>query len=109
MKKRVTYVKRKPAVLVKNRRTYSDDWEIKSKLTKQQAGYTCVKCKRHKKELAALGIRLNADHRKRLADGGTNDDTNLRCVCEECHANLPRHQHMKKKTIYRAKGPTGRR
>lgn len=41
--------------------------------------YTCQHC-------GKVGGRLELDHIKNIADGGTDDPNNLQILCNQCHA-----------------------
>lgn len=78
----------------KNVVTYPEDWKELSEAVKKRDNYTCRKCGKHRSQLP-LGVFLNADHIKRLADGGTNSKSNLQTLCSTCHAKRPGHEHMR--------------
>lgn len=41
----------------------------------------CIECQR----VGRVREAVEVDHRLRLADGGTNDDSNLQGLCLDCH------------------------
>ena len=44
-------------------------------------GNQCVRCHRSEVDLTVLGLKLVPDHVKALADGGTNDASNIQPLC----------------------------
>jgi hypothetical protein len=47
----------------------------------EAAGFRCQACGRG----ASDGTKLHVDHIVPVAGGGSNDETNLQCLCEECN------------------------
>jgi hypothetical protein len=65
---------------------YPENWaEIRAEV-KRRAGYTCQDC-------GARPPYLHAHHIRSLSKGGTNDLSNLKAVCEDCHRKY--HPHMR--------------
>lgn len=65
---------------------YPENWAEISAEVKRRAGCTCQDC----------GVRppyLHAHHIRSLSKGGTNDLSNLKAVCEDCHRKY--HPHMR--------------
>jgi len=67
---------------------YSPDWPQISAAVKRRDNYTCRDC----------GVKLqpqylHAHHIVSLSKGGTDDLSNLKTVCEKCHAKY--HPHMR--------------
>ncbi|MBN9521211.1 HNH endonuclease [bacterium] len=65
---------------------YPENWGEISAEVKRRANYTCQDC----------GVRppyLHAHHIRSLSKGGTNDLSNLKAVCEDCHSKY--HPHMR--------------
>ena len=64
---------------------YPDNWDEITAEVKQRDGHQCVDC-------GATGVVLQAHHIRSLSRGGTNQLSNLKSVCEKCHARY--HPHM---------------
>lgn len=79
----------------KLRRTYPDNWDDIKRQVKIRDKFQCCKCHRGVAQLRELGLFLEVDHIIRLADGGTNAQSNLQCLCTECHENRLNHRHLR--------------
>ena len=77
------------------RNEYSDNWELLSKKLREEAGYTCKKCKHNFENEKNL---LQVHHK----DGVKWNDSreNLVVLCLVCHSNEPGHNKMKKTKQY---------
>lgn len=60
------------------------DWEETRKRILKRDKWRCVKCD---KPLYEKGSRPNIDHIIDKADGGTDEDSNLRTLCPSCHSS----------------------
>ncbi|MEK7324714.1 MAG: HNH endonuclease [Chloroflexota bacterium] len=63
---------------------YPLDWSERSRAAKRRDGYRCVECGRN--------TGLHAHHIVPLSKGGSNDLSNLKTLCGDCHAK--NHPHM---------------
>lgn len=71
--------------------TYTDDWNKISREFREAKHWKCDKCG---KDMSHDKYNLHIhhkDHNKR-----NNNPSNFMCLCRECHANMPGHEHMKK-------------
>lgn len=59
-------------------RTRGSVWMDKRKAALIRGGYTCVDC-------GHVSARLEVDHDTPLEQGGTDEDSNLKLRCAECH------------------------
>ena len=60
------------------------------------------------RDCASAGIVREAtapDHIVPLSHGGSDEDSNIRCLCAECHANRTAEQFGQRRTV--AVGPDG--
>ncbi len=64
---------------------YPENWAEISAEVKRRAKHRCEDC-------GAKPSYLHAHHIRSLSKGGTNDLSNLKAVCEECHRKY--HPHM---------------
>lgn len=64
---------------------YPDNWTDLSREVKARDGYECGNC--------GSTHNLHAHHIVPLSRGGTNQFSNLRTLCENCHGTL--HPHMR--------------
>jgi hypothetical protein len=71
---------------------YTKEFKQISEAVKQRARFTCAECK---VDLANDKTLLHTHHIDRMK--GNNASSNLVCLCIECHAKQPDHQHMKLK------------
>ncbi|MFC6764623.1 HNH endonuclease [Natrinema soli] len=76
--------------------TYSGDrppdWEARRKTVYRHDDWTCQACGRQSGPHAGdEGVRLHAHHITPLAEGGSNQLSNLETLCEPCHQN--EHDH----------------
>lgn len=71
----------------------SDFWKNLSKSCKRRDSNTCQFCKK-KARTKEERRKLHADHIISRSKGGLDILTNLRTLCETCHASL--HPHMQK-------------
>lgn len=67
---------------------YPDNWDEIRKQVYERDNYTCVECN-------ATDVVLNANHKKPLSKGGSDELSNLETLCEPCHEKI--HSHLKKK------------
>jgi HEAT repeat protein len=67
--------------------SYPVNWREISAAVKRRDGYRCTDC-------GEANVTLNAHHIRSLSRGGTNDLTNLKTLCESCHARY--HPHMQR-------------
>lgn len=77
------------------RRTYPENWKEITAFIKKRDNYTCTKCGCTRLQAQERGINLIVDHIIRLADGGSNAFSNLRTLCDTCHANRLNHRHLR--------------
>lgn len=63
-------------------RGYGWAWQKKRKRILKRDGYQCVPCKRAERVTPADEV----DHIVNLAQGGSDDDSNLQSICGACHA-----------------------
>ena len=59
--------------------SYPPDWDERRELLINAGGNFCSKCRR--------SLNLHVHHIKRLSDGGSNELSNLKLLCETCHSN----------------------
>ena len=69
---------------------YTPDWDYVSKLFREKNNWTCSNCK------------INFSNKKHFLDvhhkNGNrtdNSESNLQCLCKDCHSKMPGHEHMK--------------
>lgn len=87
----------------KNRVTYPEEWaSIRASVLKRD-NYRCTKCGISRSQLRERGEYLQVDHIRRLADGGTNSQSNLRSLCPTCHSRCLGHSHMRRKRLFYAR------
>lgn len=65
---------------------YPSDWDKIRRQVYERDWYQCANCRRR-------GVELHAHHIVPLSMGGTNNLTNLKTLCKDCHEKL--HPHMK--------------
>lgn len=75
---------------------YPANWDEIRHNVYRRDNYTCKQC-------GATNTRLHCDHIKPLSKGGTNDYSNLRTLCEECH--ITEHPHMLNSPVFRQRHP----
>ncbi len=68
------------------RTRYPPDWDTLRREVYRRASHTCQNCGRDDRV-------LNAHHIVPLSVGGTNELTNLACLCRDCHKLI--HVHMR--------------
>ncbi len=76
---------------------YSPDWGMISERIKSQRGYVCEKCDIHL--LGAEKKHLHVHHED--GDKTNVSPENLIVLCIKCHADEPRHSHMKALPAYK--------
>ncbi len=70
-----------------HRRThYPADWDDLRRAIYKREGYICQNCRKGDRQ-------MHAHHIVPLGAGGTNELTNLGCLCQECHKLI--HAHMR--------------
>jgi 5-methylcytosine-specific restriction endonuclease McrA len=77
-------------------RTSPPDWPERRRTAWEHDGRKCGKCRR-----PVTLSNGEAHHIKPVADGGTDEISNLMYLCYACHAKMPGHQHMKRRWKYR--------
>lgn len=71
--------------------TYTDDWKKISREFREAKHWICDRCG---KDMSHDKYNLHVhhkDHNKR-----NNNYSNLMCLCRDCHAKMPAHEHMNK-------------
>lgn len=81
---------------------FKGGWNELVDRVRERDGDRCVKCRRTRKELNALGLRLETNHVLRVSLGGKDTARNLQCECSECHPKNPKHGHMRKQKKLKA-------
>ena len=78
--------KKEPSLKVSSllSKNYPPDWEEISRQVRDRDGYRCGNC--------GSKTNLHVHHIVPLARGGTNQLSNLRTLCEDCHKKI--HPHM---------------
>jgi hypothetical protein len=79
--------------------TYTDDFHEVSRRVREQVGWRCEGCRR---DLAQLRLRQYLHVHHKSADRRDNRRSNLKALCIVCHAEQPRHAHLKSDPRYRA-------
>jgi 5-methylcytosine-specific restriction enzyme A len=69
-------------LLMSGERMTGRPWRRLREAVLMRDGYLCQPCQRRGRLTAAREV----DHRKALANGGTNDPANLEGICRPCHA-----------------------
>ena len=77
------------------RRTYPENWDEIKRAVKLRDKFACCKCHITAAQAREKGIHLEVDHIIRLADGGTNAQSNLQTLCTVCHQNRLNHRHLR--------------
>lgn len=67
---------------------YPDNWQNIIEFVKHRDNYTCSKCHQRKSS-----YELRVHHMVPLSKGGSNKETNLQTLCNDCH--ISKHPHMK--------------
>lgn len=62
-------------------RGYGTQWQKLRKKILQRDNYLCLPCKQCDRLTAATQV----DHIINKASGGTDDETNLQSICDDCH------------------------
>ena len=70
----------------KVRANYPDNWDELRRNVLRRDAYRCRNCN-------ASGTELHVHHVVPLTCGGTNNESNLTTLCEQCHKAI--HPHMK--------------
>lgn len=69
----------------------SKDWKLRRKRIAVRDAYICQACKR-----VAYGRSGHCDHIVPLEEGGTDDDDNLRWLCDRCHGRKTRGEQRRR-------------
>jgi len=72
-------------------RPYPVNWNEIIARVKERDNYTCRKCN---KRFTSFELRVH--HMIPLSKGGSNNDTNLQTLCDNCHNS--KHFHLKNKS-----------
>lgn len=70
---------------------HSADWRARRLRVLVRDAYRCHECRR-----VVSGREAHVDHAVPLEDGGTDDDDNLRTLCERCHGRKTRAEQRRK-------------
>lgn len=62
-------------------RGYGHAWRVKCDAIKVRDKYLCVPCYKNGLIVPMFAV----DHVVPKAEGGTDDDSNLQCICKDCH------------------------
>lgn len=74
--------------------TYTDDWKKISREFREYKNWKCDKCG---KDMSHDKFNLHVHHRDH--NKRNNNYSNLMCLCRECHAKMPAHEHMNKSSV----------
>jgi hypothetical protein len=87
----------------KTKRTYPSDWNEKGAALDNRDGDKCSSCGKSRKQLNAVGLRLEKAHIFSVRTGN-NRKTNLVYKCTLCHSRDPKHNHLHRRNTQKAQG-----
>ena len=70
---------------------HTSDWRARRTRILLRDAMRCRECRR-----AVSGREAHVDHLVPLEDGGTDDDSNLRTLCDRCHGRKTRAEQRRK-------------
>lgn len=70
---------------------YTEDWNNISNNLKERKNWTCEQCGRYLKNQTGLHVHHISGVKS------DNSSSNLKVLCEYCHAEQPNHQHMRRR------------